>query len=677
MQRAFICFLVGCVWFWAGSLCAAEAAVVSFESLLDEMADVRAIAQFPDPAYICRQFASYDRASVAPDQPGWFANGDSSKYGTESLNIVRTEMHDGKEEWVLLDAEGPGAIVRWWITAKEYKTQFRIYIDGADTPEMEGKIDELVGGDFLVGEPLSAERARGKNLYLPIPYAKSCKITLTEPQVQERLFYQINYRTYAPGTQVESFSMADFKRRAERVQQLQQDLLKSDEVKWSHEPTVVERVKSGDKTGLEKTVTSPHCLSQLSVKIKADDMEQASRSVLVSIAFDGQQTVLCPVGSFFGSGVGVHPYQSWYTSVLQDGTMLSRWCMPFQKDVKVGFINLAPEDVQIEWNWELEPYAWDANTMYFHANWRAERDLKTIPDDGTKDWNYITIRGRGVYAGDSLSITNTIGGWWGEGDEKIFVDGEDFPSHFGTGTEDYYGYAWCTGKFFESPFHYQSHNERGNYGNVTVGRVRLLDGIPFQKDFRFDMEVWNPRSVTVGYAATTYWYAFDGASHDDPSDFFDEVKAKVYKQTPQYFESLGVRLISKSAGTFAVQDMTDEMKGPHQRLTWIGNRQLWWRDGLKPNDAIVLSKNVREASEKMLCVHLTQAPDYGKVQFFFNGEAVGHEIDLYHDSVVNTGLITLGKVHTNFGENLIQVKVVNKNPKSTGYSFGIHLLELR
>ena len=42
-----------------------------------------------------------------------------------------------------------------------------------------------------------------------------------------------------------------------------------------------------------------------------------------------------------------------------------------------------------------------------------------------------------------LHLINYHRGWWGEGDEKIYVDGEDFPSHFGTGTEDYYGYAWC------------------------------------------------------------------------------------------------------------------------------------------------------------------------------------------------------------------------------------------
>ncbi len=114
--------------------------------------------------------------------------------------------------------------------------------------------------------------------------------------------------------------------------------------------------------------------------------------------------------------------------------------------------------------------------------------------------------------GDTLALNNPREVWWGEGDEKIYFDGQKFPSHFGTGTEDYYGYAWCTPEFFESPFHCQPRDEGPqNKGHVTNTRGRLLDGIPFTKDFRFDMEVWHWRPVNVAYAATTYWYGRPGA----------------------------------------------------------------------------------------------------------------------------------------------------------------------
>ena len=55
----------------------------------------------------------------------------------------------------------------------------------------------------------------------------------------------------------------------------------------------------------------------------------------------------------------------------------------------------------------------------------------------------LKTEGRGRFLGVMLHVWNPRGGWWGEGDEKFFVDGEKFPSTIGTGSEDYFGYAWC------------------------------------------------------------------------------------------------------------------------------------------------------------------------------------------------------------------------------------------
>ena len=90
--------------------------------------------------------------------------------------------------------------------------------------------------------------------------------------------------------------------------------------------------------------------------------------------------------------------------------------------------------------------------MYFHAKWRTA-DMKTRP---FHDWTYCDLKGKGVFVGDMLSIMSPVGAWWGEGDEKIFVDGEKFPSWFGTGSEDYYGYAWSNPEPFQHPYHNQT-----------------------------------------------------------------------------------------------------------------------------------------------------------------------------------------------------------------------------
>ncbi len=160
-------------------------------------------------------------------------------------------------------------------------------------------------------------------------------------------------------------------------------------------------------------------------------------------------------------------------------------------------------------------WIWDARSLYFHAGWRQQYPIQTKANDGTMDWNYLEASGKGVYVGDTLVMHNGDTDWWGEGDEKIYVDGEDFPSQFGTGTEDYYGYSrgGSASEFFEAPFldHPQVEGDK-QIGYSAMTRVRSLDAIPFTNHLKFDMEIWHHQATTVAYAATTYWYALDGAT---------------------------------------------------------------------------------------------------------------------------------------------------------------------
>ncbi|MEA1950118.1 MAG: DUF2961 domain-containing protein, partial [Planctomycetota bacterium] len=207
------------------SVAVAPAATVSLDSLLDEMTDRAGLASLPQPSYTCAQASSYDQHSKAADRPDWFANKDCSSF-------VRSETNNGREEWVMMDAKGPGAIVRWWVTAPMYKGTIRIYLDGSSKPAVEARVDELVGGSALVGPPLSAPRARGRNIYLPIPYAKGCKVTFGRPNYwvtkkpEDLLYYQINYRSYAPGTEVKSFTHDGLAAAKDKIAKLQTTLLK-------------------------------------------------------------------------------------------------------------------------------------------------------------------------------------------------------------------------------------------------------------------------------------------------------------------------------------------------------------------------------------------------------------------------------------------------------------------
>ena len=103
------------------------ASQVTMASLLDEMISYDAVTGYPAVNYRAAQVSSYDRRTVDPHEPGWFANDDGA--GFERLDTIR-----GRVEKVLFDEKGPGAITRIWMTTNDKRGTLRFYFDGASTP---------------------------------------------------------------------------------------------------------------------------------------------------------------------------------------------------------------------------------------------------------------------------------------------------------------------------------------------------------------------------------------------------------------------------------------------------------------------------------------------------------------------------------------------------------------
>ena len=647
---------------------------VSLSSLLDEMIDRTSIVTTPN--YVCRQASSYDRAAKSPED-NWFANNDTSQF-------IREETNGDRKEWVLMEEEGPGAITRWWITAPHYKNNFYIYIDGASKPTFKGRIDEIVGGTFLAGAPLSEENSRGRNLYLPIPYAKSVKVTCDRMEEQQNLYYQINYRTYCDDVVVESLTSEILDNQKDKITFVNSILRDPEKtIAGTSENREIQgfarHIDAEQLEGLYEahSVYGPGEITEIDVTLIAADVVQASRSVVLSISFDGEETVWAPIGEFFGSGVGINPYVSWYSKVSKDGVMKAFWRMPFKKEAKVSFINYGDQDVDIDYRVFYEKTPWTDDTMYFHANWRQERGIQTLGGAGTEDWNYVSILGKGVYVGDVLSVVNPVEAWWGEGDEKIYVDGETFPSHFGTGTEDYYGYAWCTPLFFESPFHAQPRCEGpGNFGSTTNLRFRVLDGVPFEKSLKFDMEIWHWSDVVVDYAVTTFWYGLPGARLGVSGPCREELEEEA-REPVRYNHQLSLRLSTcelsdkTTQGSVTIQKMNGFEKNGN---VWRDSRQIWWRDG-KIGDSVSFKVPNVPIGKRTIVLGATCAVDYGVAQFFWNGEAIGEPIDFFNaDSVVHR-TVKLPVNETTDENGVLMMKLVGKNANSSGEMLGIDFVE--
>ena len=491
---------------------------VSMQSLLREIVDRKQLVEYPESIpYKAMQASSYNRASVSPDQPGWFADSDG-------VFCIRTEKNrKGETEWVLMEDKGPGAITKIWAVCFYYGlddttgANLKIYLDGEDEPTINCNFFEFVKGESFVKPPLAMETRRAGNSYLPIPYAKSCKVTM-----DKKVFYNIiSYRSYPQGTSVRTFSMDEYN----------QSQILIDSV--GH---VLERGVYGDLASTKNTEAysfhktlrpqeketllirkKQKAIEQLVFQLDAEDFDQALRSTVLKISFDGEQTVWTPLGDFFNIGVGLKTYQMWERAVQEDGTMICRWIMPYQHIAELEIENMGKQDIQMSVTAKVMPYTWNDRSMYFHSSWRMDDPTPGFP---LFDYNLVNVKGKGIYVGDQFTVLNPEEGWWGEGDEKVYVDDDTFPSLFGTGTEDYYG--WAGGVVpnpedeFYTPFLSNVRVAAPNsMGYNTCTRTRVLDAIPFNRQLDFNIESSGSNRTSwfhLQYAVNTYWYAKPGAS---------------------------------------------------------------------------------------------------------------------------------------------------------------------
>lgn len=656
------CLAVTLVLAIAATGCREKEDSISMKSLLPEMTDLERLAEFPAPSFTCKQFSSYNRASVTNDgSDAWFANEDFGQY-------LRVEDVQGRKEHVMMDADGPGAIVLIWIGNPQ--GAIRIYLDGNPGPVLECAIQKLLGGnDPGLPRPIAGIYSTGWNLYLPIPYAKRCKVTCDSHE----LFYRIDYRTYPAGTKVTSFTSKqwstlrpDLERLAEKLEKpglLNKAPALSDVKEFDAHLVPGASAAVGSFTG-EKALRLFH----VTWPVSADRDEPALRSTVLTMTFDGETTVEVPLGDFFGSAPGINPYESLPFTVTRDGSLDCRWVMPFKKSAEITLRNLCNAAVTVKGRLETAPYRWTDETMLFHSKWRASYDVDTRP---IFDWNTMTATGRGVFAGLAFSIDNPVCQWWGEGDEKIYVDGEVFPSHFGTGTEDYFGFAWSWTRLFSHAYHAQTRCDGPQHaGRTSMNRFHVLDGIPFQKKFVFDMEVSHWLKCRVNLSATDYWYAFPGANDQFKPITPDDVRLRPVP-------GIGKMKLTTEAERMRIIEHTGELE--MQCLQEAGNgRVAWWTGGQKPGDKLVIGFEVSQAGAYRVIGRFVKAVNYAMARIAINDRDTGRPVDFFYDKGVYTiEDMDLGVFDLKRGENRITFTILGANEKgSKAYMIGFDSLTI-
>jgi hypothetical protein len=491
--------------------------VVDVDMLLHEMISYKAVASWPHPFYKEHQASSYDRKSVSPDKPGWFANADASQY-------IRTDDIAGRKENVMLDTDGPGAVVRFWLTTFKRNGILRIYFDNNANPEIIIPAYDLMQSNLKVGPALLAPHSSyepkqkgGSTLYLPMPFAKHCKITWEDKDTSSQpRYYQINYRKYMAGTVVKTFTLKQLKNIGPLLNEVNDKLLHPDTLavgRQLHLNEIVEPQKEV-KLKLPNGSAAIKFISMTIVDPANGNDEQMLRSAIIKISFDGQQTVWCPVSDFLGSGYGAKQIHSWYRDVNKNCEMISRWVMPYKNAAEIAVLNLGSAKIKVKLTAVTDKWQWNNLSMYFHADWRSEKNVPVKSSEEYKpiEWNFNTIKGKGIFMGDTFAVYNHMHTWYGEGDQKLWVDNASFPDEYGTGTEDYYNTSWAPVVIYQTPFANAPRADNADsFGDNTFTRTRILDAVPFTTAFKYNLEMVGWKNGTIDIAATTYWYGFKNA----------------------------------------------------------------------------------------------------------------------------------------------------------------------
>jgi hypothetical protein len=249
------------------------------------------------------------------------------------------------------------------------------------------------------------------------------------------------------------------------------------------------------------------------------------RHSILRIYWDDQETpsVECPAGDFFACGWGQYAQISSLAVCVNPGSAFNcYWEMPYRSGFRVTMTNIAAQEMTLYYQITFTETDVPDDLAYFHAQFRRVNPLPykqvyTILDG---------VCGQGQYVGTYMAWGVNNNGWWGEGEIKFYIDGDDeYPTICGTGTEDYFcgSYNFDVGKDqggyreFTTPYSglaqvirpdglYRSQMRFGMY------RWHITDPIRFERDLRVTIQALGWRSggrylpLQDDIASVAYWY---------------------------------------------------------------------------------------------------------------------------------------------------------------------------
>ncbi len=424
-------------------------------------------------------------------------------------------------------------------------------------------------------------------------------------------------------------------------------------------------IKKGE-TATIAYIKGPGIITRIWVTIDSRD-PYFLRKILIKMYWDDEKepSVEAPIGDFFGTGFKYQQYVSSFTGMTSGG-YYCYFPMPFQKSAKIEIVNQTNLEVyafyyQIQYQKLSSRLADDV--AYFHAWWH--RDLRTKSKE-----NYLVLdaEGEGQFVGVNMSMQSYNGQlWYLEGDEMVYVDGEEKPSLNGTGTEDFFTSGWYFnhGEFF-APYHGLIIKD-DSAARIAAYRFMVGDQIPFAKSLKFTIEHGAENSEIADYSSTAYWYQKE-PHRKFPPLLKPSLRIPLRVTVPEGVieaESLSAEGINVNS---AIENMDNY--GPD----WSNSKQL--QIDLKKNfNKCSITIPTPQDDEYDVDVYYTKAPNYCNADIFYEGEKIG-EIYGYNSEVYPAGKITLKGVRSVNSKIILEFVVTGRNTRSNGFLIGLDAFNL-
>lgn len=658
----------------------------SYADIVKRTYDMSHLATEPKPGEGGKQITSTDPSSRYNEETGlyenWSANLDNSGY-------VRYE--DGYR--VLADLEGPGYVSRIWMPTKWTGTM-QIIIDG-EMLYSGSMLDFLWGSYFSEFEEFSFQTNAheseqfpdgylgGIDLFVPITYNESCVIRI-DCKENSSWYYNISYYELEDGATVESFTWpmsAENRAALEKANEILADTsVPSGNVNYE------KIVTAGETVTLFESVV-PGAVSATTLKLNIPKSEFDDKSSLASwyinMYWDGaaDPAVSMSVADFYGSHYGIDAFDNAAYGVSEDGTLYSTWYMPFNA-AKITLTNASDSACNVQATFATETLT-DAQAnelMRFHANWQRSYPRT---DDRYPEANLLRIEGEGRYVGTSLHVYQIVDGiWWGEGDEKFYIDGEKYPTWFGTGSEDYFCYAWCASDIFVYPYCGQPHNDGFHatgdaqvqgHGDKVNYRLHVSESIVFHSSFDANIEKYFDDTMDQ-YAATTFFYLTKETTSNHVAQA-PALEDRLFNNDMLNGETLlypGAYLISRliynsSSVKPVLQGMGDFANEQYQ---WYGGVQLYWQNTYS-GKYLEFELNIPETGEYSIELSKTNAFDYGQFTFYLDDKVIG-TMDACGSGVTKSKT-TLSTQTVTKGEHIL--KIACTGTSGGGYMLGLDCIE--